>query len=81
MCETRALPGDLEDRTVYQIRVQGMLGEDWSGWFNGLAITLESENPPVTALTGKVVDQAGLRGILNKLWDLNLELISVLRVE
>ena len=59
---------------IYQIKVQGKLDESWSGWFNGMAVTVEDDT---TTLTGVVVDQAALRGILSRLWDLNLALISV----
>ena len=62
--------------TVYQIKMQGRLDESWSGWFNGMAITFDSVT---TTLTGPVADQPALRGILTKLWDLNLALISVTR--
>ena len=65
---------------VYHIRVQGRLDERWSGWFDGLAIHVESEDPLITALTGPVVDQASLRGILIRIWNLNLSLISVNQV-
>ena len=68
-----------DKRVVYQIKVWGKLDERWSDWFNGLTVLAESENPPITTLIGPS-DQAGLRGILNKLWDLNLTLISVNRV-
>jgi hypothetical protein len=63
---------------VYQIKVQGRLDESWSGWFNNMAITFEGDT---TTLTGAVVDQAALRGILSRLWDLNLALISVNQIE
>ena len=63
---------------VYQIKVQGRLDESWSGWFSGMAITFEGD---ITTLTGVVVDQAALRGILSRLWDLNLALISVNPIE
>ncbi len=63
--------------TTYCIRVKGKLDETWSGWFNGLILHLESEDPLITLLTGSIVDQAKLRGILNKLWDLNLTILSV----
>jgi hypothetical protein len=69
------------DECVYQILVQGRISMEWSAWLNGMSIMLESADPPVTKITGKVVDQAQLRGILNKIWDLNLILISVKRVE
>jgi hypothetical protein len=71
----------IEEPQVYQIRVQGRLDERWSGWLDGLAIQVESEDPWITALTGPVVDQAGLRGILIRIWNLNLSLISVNQVE
>lgn len=67
---------------IYRITVQGRLDEDWSGWFHGLAIECKAAGEwAVTSLTGPVVDQAALRGILNKLWDLNLTLVSVARLE
>ncbi len=64
--------------SVYQIKVQGRLDESWSGWFNSMAIAFEGNT---TTLTGAVVDQAALRGILSRLWDLNLALISVNQIE
>jgi hypothetical protein len=72
------------DRTeVYQITVRGRLDARWSDWFGGMAIACESASDglPVTALTGPVIDQAALRGILWKLWDLNLNLVSVIPIE
>jgi hypothetical protein len=69
---------DLDQAAVYQIQVRGKLDKSWSDWFNGLTITLESG---ITTLTGPVADQAALRGILSKVWDLNLVLISVNRIE
>ncbi|OQY18769.1 MAG: hypothetical protein B6I34_10300 [Anaerolineaceae bacterium 4572_32.1] len=65
-------------RKVYRIRVEGKLDEGWSDWFDGMTVTFESDT---TTLTGTVADQAALRGILTKIWDLNLTLISVKRVE
>jgi len=68
---------------TYQIRVEGRLDEKWSDWFSGMMITFEcgSDASCVTTLTGAVVDQAALRGILEKTWDLNLTLISVIRAQ
>jgi hypothetical protein len=63
--------------TVYQIKMQGRLDESWSGWFDGMAVTSDGDT---TTLTGRVADQSALRGILTKLWDLNLALISVHRI-
>jgi hypothetical protein len=64
---------------TYEIKVRGRLDESWSEWFDGMSIALEDESNgfPVTALTGPVADQAALRGVLVKLWDINLTLISV----
>lgn len=68
---------------MYEIKIQGNVDPSWSDWLNGL--TLRAETHPrfgcVTALTGPVTDQAALRGILNRLWDLNLCLISVTEIE
>lgn len=65
---------------TYQIKVQGKLDDRWSDWFHGLTVIIESENPPITILTGSI-DQATLRGVLNRVWDLNLSLISVVPIE
>ncbi len=69
---------------VYEIKVEGRLEECLSGWFAGLTISFEEGSPgnvPVTTLKGAVVDQAALRGVLTALWNLNLSLISVVRLE
>ncbi len=60
---------------VYQIRVQGHLGPQWTDWFAGLAITLEEDG--ATLLTGPVTDQAALHGLLRKVRDLGLPLLAV----
>lgn len=64
---------------LYQIQIQGRLDPRWSDWFSGLAVRIEDEDPLFTTLEGSV-DQATLRGILNRIWDLNLTLVSVSRV-
>ena len=64
---------------VYQIRIKGHLDPHWSEWFGGLTITLEEAGE--TLLTGSVVDQAALHGLLRKVRDLGMPLISVTRVE
>jgi hypothetical protein len=78
MCTVDDAP-HLDRRSVYQIRVRGSLSETWSDWFDGLSI-VPLENGE-TLLTGPVVDQAALYGILWKLRDLNLRLISVDTIE
>lgn len=64
---------------VYQIRVKGHLGPQWTDWFAGLAITLEEDGD--TLLTGPVLDQAALHGLLRRVRDLGMPLVSVNRVE
>ena len=66
----------------YQIKVPGHLDDSWSDWDRKMTITVESEGdgPPVTTLTG-TVDQAGLQGLLRRLYSLGLPLISVNCVE
>jgi hypothetical protein len=60
---------------AYQIRIKGHLGRQWTDWFGGLAITLEDNGD--TLLTGLIVDQAALHGLLRKVRDLGMPLISV----
>jgi hypothetical protein len=64
---------------VYQIRVKSYLDSDWTDWFEGLTITLEKTGH--TLLTGPVVDQAALHGLLKKIRDLGMLLISVNTLE
>jgi hypothetical protein len=70
---------DAGQAAVYQIRVGGRLSERWADWFDGLTITHEGSGD--TFLTGTVVDQAALHGLLRKVRDLGMPLISVVRVE
>ena len=60
---------------VYQIRIKGHLGRQWTDWFGGLTITLEDNGD--TLLTGPVVDQAALHGLLKKVRDVGMPLLSV----
>jgi hypothetical protein len=64
---------------VYQIRIKGHLGRQWTDWFEGLTITLEEDGD--TLLTGPVVDQAALHGLLKKVRDLGVPLLSVICVK
>lgn len=67
---------------VYRIRMKGRLGEDWSDWFESMEMDVDTDSRgnPVTTLTGRVIDQAALQGILARIAGLNLDLISVQRV-
>ena len=64
--------------TYYQIKIKGHLDQHWSDWFDGLTISHEAEGQ--TMLSGPVVDQAALFGLLAKVHNLNLTLISVKQV-
>ncbi len=83
--KVQVMPNELERKpapgrpVVYQIRLKGHLGPQWTDWFGGLTITLEEDGD--TLLTGPVVDQAALHGLLKKVRDLGMALISVNQVE
>ncbi|HYI24647.1 MAG TPA: hypothetical protein VD767_04485 [Thermomicrobiales bacterium] len=70
---------DASQAKIYQIRVKGHLGPRWSDWFEDLTITPEENGD--TLLTGPVVDQAALHGLLRKVRDLGLPLLSIIRIE
>ena len=63
---------------IYQIRLKGHLGPQWTDWFEGLTLTLEDNGEMF--LTGPLVDQAALHGLLKKIHNLGVPLISVNRV-
>ncbi|MHB8114022.1 MAG: hypothetical protein ACYDHA_11265 [Bellilinea sp.] len=62
---------------AYEIRIEGHLTDQWSDWFNGLAINFDSDGK--TTLSGMLADQSALLGVLNKIHALNLTIISVKR--
>lgn len=64
---------------LYRIQVRGRLGDEWAGWFDGLSMShqVNHEGKPITVLSGSVVDQSALQGVLRALHTLGLSLISV----
>ncbi len=79
MSKERNPKTDPDQPFVYQIRIKGHLDPRWTEWFGGLTITLEEDGD--TLLTGPVVDQAALHGLLKKVRDLGMPLISVISVQ
>ena len=70
---------DRDEAGLYEIRLKGRLDTRWSDWFNGLSFTYGSDG--TTIISGPVVDQAALQGLLRKVHDLDLPLVSVIHVE
>jgi len=68
-----------DQRGTYEIRVKGILDGKWSDWFDGFTVTPQADN--ATLLTGPVADQSALHGLLARIRDLGLPLLSVKRVE
>ncbi len=74
------MPNELDHRagegrqSTYQIRITGLLDQRWEEWFDGLTITIDNGD---TLITGRVVDQAALHGLLRRVRDLGLPLVSV----
>jgi hypothetical protein len=64
---------------AYQVRIKGHLGREWTDWFEGLTITLEEDGN--TLITGPIIDQAALHGLLKKVRDLGMPLVSVCPLE
>lgn len=75
MASNRGAKGNADQFMVYQSRIKGHLGRQWTEWFEGLTITLEEDG--YTLLTGPVLDQAALHGLLKKVRDLGMPLLSV----
>ncbi|MCA9838010.1 MAG: hypothetical protein KC422_13920 [Trueperaceae bacterium] len=65
---------EVKKETHYQIRLKGQLSEKWQDWFDGLNVSLDDSD---TLLTGQVKDQAALHGLLKKIRDLGMPLISL----
>jgi hypothetical protein len=79
MSNTHGPKSDPSQPIVYQIKIEGHLGYQWTDWFGGMGIVLEDNG--ITLLTGPVIDQAALYGLLKKVRDLGMPLVSVNQVE
>ena len=79
MNETPASTGDWNEAGRYEIRLKGHLNTRWAAWFDGLNLTHRSDG--TTVIDGPVVDQAALHGLLQRVRDVGLPLVSVTRVE
>ena len=78
MANKRSLTTDPGEPMVYQIRIKGHVGRQWTYWFGGL--TIDTEGDEVTLISGFVVDQAALQALLTRVHDLGLVLVSVNRL-
>jgi len=79
MSQPHASTGKGQGARRYEIRLKGRLDTRWTTWFDGLSLT--HENDGTTLIHGPVVDQAALHGLLQKIRDLGLPLVSVTQVE
>lgn len=74
---------DPDAQAIYRICVEGTLDDDWGGWLGDMVVAApvaRGPDIPITTLTGPIRDQVSLRSMLNRLWDLNLTLVSVTRL-
>jgi hypothetical protein len=79
MANKRSADHDTDQPMVYQIKIRGHLVPQWTDWFEGLTITLEEDGN--TLLTGPVIDQAALHGLLKRVRDLGMPLLAVNSVD
>ena len=79
MTERPTWTPDAHEAGRYEIRLTGHLHARWAAWFDGLVITYEADG--TTVISGQNVDQAALHGVLQRVRDLGLPLVSVTRIE
>lgn len=79
MSHTPHLGTDPDQPLMYEVRIKGRLSKRWDDWFDHMTVTSDSNGE--TTLTGTVVDQAALHGILTRIRDLGLQLLSVTKIE
>jgi len=75
MTDEQQLNPEVNQQMIYQFKLKGHLGQQWMNWFEGLTVTLEEDGN--TLLSGTVVDQSALHGILKKIRDLGMPLLSM----
>lgn len=75
MTDEQGVNPEVHQQSVYQFRIKGHLGQQWRNWFDGLTVTLEEDGN--TLLMGTVADQSALHGILKKIRDMGMPLLSV----
>ena len=73
------IDGDRHEAGRYEIRITGHLDAHWAAWFDGLAVTHEGGG--TTVISGEIADQSALHGVLQRVRDLGLPLVSVMRIE
>ena len=72
----------LDQPGIYRIRVQGKLGENWAGYFDEMAVTtiVDKDGSTITELTGELLDQGAVQGVLQKLYNLGFPLLSAEKI-
>jgi hypothetical protein len=83
LCFNPREEGDPDQQLAYTIKLHGHLDESWSVWFEDMQMIAEIDGNgrPITVIEGYVPDQAALRGVINRIWDLKLTLISVSTID
>ena len=79
MTERQTPAPDRSEAERYEVRLKGHLDAHWTAWFDGLTVTYEKDG--TTVISGQIVDQAALHGLLQRVRDLGLPLVSVRQVE
>jgi hypothetical protein len=79
MSDTQPHGTEPDQSPLYELRIKGHLGSRWNDWFDHMTITAEADGE--TTLIGPIVDQAALHGVLTKIRDLGLQLLSVTRID
>ena len=75
-------PTDFSEPVYYEFRVRGRLSQTGAGWFEGMSLSVDEDTtPPQTIIGGYVLDQSALHGLINRIRDLGLTLVSVQRID